>query len=77
MITRHDIPEEVKHVIDVAITFDVIDSYELYVLAVKHNKNWEDLVNDICEMAYSWIHSDKSKHEAVVEAAELYWKASV
>jgi len=77
MITRHDIPEEVKHVIDVAITYDVIDSYELYVLAVEHTENWEDLVHDICEMAYSWIHSDKEKHTAVVEAAEHYWKAYV
>ena len=74
MITRHDIPEEVKHVIDVAVTFDVIDYPELYVLAVEHTENWEDLVHDICEIAYSWIHVDKSKHEAVVKAAEDYWK---
>ena len=77
MITRHDIPEEVKHVIDVAIVYDVIDSYELYVLANKHGEHWEDLVNDIVEIAYSWIHVDKSKHTAVVEAAENYWKAFV
>jgi len=74
MFTRHDIPGEVKNVIDVALENDVIDSYELYVLANEHKENWKGLVNDIVNIAYTWNHVDKSKHINVVKAAEDFWK---
>lgn len=74
MLTRHDIPQEVKDVIDVAIREYVIDTKEVYVLALKHGDNWYELISDIVESAYAWRYVDSSVHEAVVTEAEKFWR---
>jgi len=74
-LTRHDIPETVKNVIKVAVAVDVIDIADVYCLGAKYAPdNWMSLVDSLIEYAYMWIHSDSSKHTAVVEAAEKFWQ---
>ena len=71
---RFDVPEDVKHLMFVAMDKDVIDAYDLYALAAKHGDAWKSFVNEVVEVAYASRHSDATKHEAVVKAAEEVWK---
>lgn len=73
-LSRHDIPENIKNVINVAIEQKVVDVFDVYVLATECRNNFEKLVDELIEYAYSWIHVDGLKHKKVVEAAEIIWK---
>ena len=59
-LNRHDIPEEIKELINVAIKEDVVDPIGLYTLAVNCGTNWSILVDNLVDAAYSWIHCDTS-----------------
>ena len=71
---RFDMPVDVRNVVIVATEKGVVDGVDLYTLAAKHGDAWKSLVNELCEIAYASRHGDKSKHEAVVKAAEEVWK---
>lgn len=71
---RFDVPEDVKHLMFVAMDKGVIDAYDLYALAAKHGNAWKSFVNEVVEVAYANIHSDADKHAAIVKAAEEVWK---
>jgi hypothetical protein len=73
-MTRFDIPETVANVIKVATESNIIDALDIYGMAIDHNDNWYDLVEEICEIAYCNCHTNKEAHSAVVRAAEEYWK---
>lgn len=69
-----EMPYEVKKVLFVAQEKGVLDAFDLCSLGAKHGNNYKSLVNEIVEIAYASRHSDKTKHEAVVKAAEEVWK---
>ncbi len=75
-MTRFDIPESVKALINKAVEVDIIDAVEVYSLASEHGDNWMALVDDVVEMAFSHIHSTdgRKKHSAIVTLAEKIWK---
>ena len=76
-LTRHDIPQTVKDVLNVAVQNRTIDIFDVYEMAITHGTNWANLVNELCEVAFSNIHWNKESHTQVVAAAEAYWIESV
>jgi hypothetical protein len=72
-MTRHDIPNEVKDFIEVAIEVRTIDALDVYALATKHGNDWRGLIGEVIEYAFSNRHWDSNQHKAVVQAAELFW----
>jgi len=72
-LTRHDIPNTVKNVITTALEHNVIDAIEIYSLASEHGDDWQALVTDLCQAAFTLIHIDLDAHRAVVQAAEKHW----
>jgi hypothetical protein len=73
-MTRFDIPQEVQDTLRIAVEQDVIDTTSVYALATQHGDNWEALVDEVCEIAFTLRHMDKSKHAEVVKAAEKFWQ---
>jgi len=74
-MNRHDIPVEVKAVIEEAIEVGVIDPAEVYVMAIKFGNDWSHLIDDVIEAAWSWHHSEegRSMYYRVVDKAEAFW----
>jgi hypothetical protein len=72
-ITRFDIPQTVRNVINTAARHDVIDAVEAYALATEFGTDWSALVDRVCEYAYANIHFNREAHAEVVKAAEAYW----
>lgn len=74
-ISRHDIPQEMKNLLIVAIDACDLDTFSVYELASKHGNDWLALSEDLCEIAYCMIHVDGTIHERVVQEAEKFWAA--
>lgn len=72
-ISRHDIPQEIKDLLIVAIDACKLDAFSIYELATEHRDDWHALADDLCEIAFASIHVDVSIHRRVVVAAEKYW----
>lgn len=72
-VTRHDIPQTVKDVINVAVHNQTIDIFDVYELANEHGQDWVMLVNDLCQIAHSNRHWNADAHRDIVAAAEAYW----
>lgn len=73
-LTRHDVPPAVQHVITTAVASDVVDAIDTYVLGMCYGGDWRNLIRELCVIAFSGQHVDKSKHRAVVRAADKFWK---
>ena len=74
-MSRHDIPNEVQNVIEVAIEVGTIDALDVYALADTYGNSWRKMIDEIIEYAFSNRHVDGKQHKAVVQAAELFWMA--
>ena len=73
-MNRHDIPQTVQNVINVAIAQGVIDAIDVYGLANEYGDDWHALVNQICGWAGTWMHTDNARRVAVIKAAEDCWQ---
>jgi len=69
-MNRFDIPESVKKVIEAAVNHKILDAADFYALAVKHSKNYMDMVSEVVEAAYCCIHHNWDGHKAVAQAAD-------
>ena len=72
-ITRFEIPQSVKHFLNVAMNYDVVDVFDVYGLATKHKDNWAALVEEIVLYAFKDRHCNRCKHVEVSKAADAYW----
>jgi len=72
---RFDIPNEVKSFITVAIENRIIDTFDVYALAIKYNDDWRGLIDEVCLYAFNNRHVNGDSHKNVVKAAEVYWMA--
>ena len=70
VVTRHDIPAQVKEVIRTAVAVNAVDALDIYALGIEHGQNWNALVTELVEIAFSNIHWDKSQHDRVAQAAD-------
>jgi len=76
-ITRFDIPQTVRDVIDIAIYENVIDVYDVYGWAAKHQGDFDGFVMEIIEAADSDTHCGKKyveTYQKVVDAANDFYR---
>ena len=73
-MNRHNIPVEVKAVIDEAIAVGVIDPAEVYVMAVRYGDNWSSLIDGITDIAMR-LHSKEGRasYYRIVDKAKAFW----
>jgi len=73
-ITRFDVPVVVRRFLEVAVEEGVVDYTDMYTLGANFGTDWKGMIDLVVEWAYTWIHTDISKHKKVVQAAEQYWQ---
>lgn len=76
-MTRFDIPETVKVIINKAVEINVVDAVEVFTMATEIEEgDWSAVVDYIIECAYSSFHSEsgRNKHSVIVTLAEKFWK---
>jgi len=70
---RHDMPETVKNLIEVAVATGAYDLIEVYAAAVNFGADWKALTQDIVETAFTCRHLPGNIHGQVGVAADLVW----
>jgi hypothetical protein len=61
-MNRFDYTEITRKAFNAAVALDIIDAVELGCMMNEHNGNVQSIMDDITAAAYTWIHTDKSKH---------------
>jgi hypothetical protein len=72
MIDRFDIPESVKHLLNVAVESGLYDATSVFVDALNFKMDWLKLAAEICEVAHCNRHV--KDYGMIVKAAEGVWK---
>lgn len=69
---RHDVPQVVQRLIEVALSSDLIDVPDLIVLVLRAGGDWASYATELCETAFADRHSKEgqAKHSRIVDASD-------
>ena len=73
---RFDIPTTIANLLKVAVETGLLDPMDVYALGSSHGEDWDAMVTEIVEIAFSDFHSTEGRkiHKEISKAADLYYK---
>jgi hypothetical protein len=74
-MNRFEIPQTVQNLINKAVEIEMIDAVAIYEMASNHANNWNALINEITDIAYSNIHWNPDHHYTICGLADLHYSA--
>ena len=72
-MTRFDIPDTVKAVLIGAIETGLADAADIFALGVTHGDDFDAMVNEIVEWAFTLIHTDSDIHAKISRLVDAYY----
>jgi hypothetical protein len=69
---RFDIPEDVKIILDKGIEIGLLDGADIIAFGIKFGCDWDGVVQEILEFAYSNIHVNND-HNHIASLSDNYF----
>lgn len=71
---NYQIADEVQQILTIAIESQLYSASDLYMLALKHQYNWHELVSDICMKSFQQRAKKRAAWYEIIRISQLYWK---